>query len=171
MLLEAVSRNIEKGYTFIGCNEDPCNPPIDCVGNDGKKYLSNSFFAAIKGDSVLERLLDDNTLSKINFDDERINETTGPYYLRTGVLNTEQDKVFLFNSDQIYQFNQEATPYKLQPIMNPFVFNKNVPGSLKVNDGTYFVPGGINLLQMNFLINNNGPLATYNSGLGGTWLK
>jgi len=33
----------------------------------------------------------------------------------------------------------------------------------------YYLPGGIQKLQTDFLIANKGPLATYHSGLGGTW--
>lgn len=186
--IEAIQEAFAQGHQFIGCNEDPCDPPADCVGNAGNKYLTNSFFAATKFNTVLERLLDDNRLGQIDMDNEFINRTTGPYYLRSGIQDVTADKVFLFDSGQIYQFNQQATPYK-EAKPNRFLSQQPLPGSVKVRDDMYYVPGGINILQTEFLISKEqkdalaeasktvattvvgtkGPLAIYHSGLGGTW--
>lgn len=186
--LQGIRDAFAQGYQFIGCNEDPCDPPADCVGNAGNKYLTNSFFAATKFNSVLERLLDDNRLGQIDMDSEFINRTTGPYYLRSGIQDVQADKVFLFDSAQIYQFNQQATPYK-EAKPNRFLSQQPVPGSIKVRDDMYYVPGGINILQTEFLVGKQqsdtlaqaskavastivgtkGPIAIYHSGLGGTW--
>lgn len=166
--LKAIAEAVNKGSKFVGCNEDPCEPAVDCVGYEGNKYLTNSFFAATKFNGVLERLLNDKMLATIDFDSEFINRTTGPYYLRSGIENVEADKVFMLDSKQIYQFNQQATPYK-EVTPNPFLFKEQVPGSIKVKDGMYYLPGGIEMLQTNFIVEQKGPLATYHSGLGGTW--
>jgi hypothetical protein len=98
--------------------------------------------------------------------DERLNHTTGPYFLRSAI--TPEDKVFMFKSNQVYQFNQQETPYK-EPTPDPFLFKSMVTGAVKVNDSMYYLPGGIQKLQTDFLVTNKGPLATYHSGLGGTW--
>ena len=109
-LLEAIDELSEKGFTFIGANEDPCK--LDCVGWNKTPYLSNSFFAAIEGHDILGRLLSEEKLDAIDFESEYINRTTGPYYLRSGIEDEEEDKVFLFETDQIFPFNQQETPYQ-----------------------------------------------------------
>lgn len=187
-LLKAVASAWNKGADFVCCNEDPCKPELDCVGNEGKMYLANSFFAGTPYCRVLERLLNDGRLDGIDYDSEFLNRTTGPYYLRSGIENAETDQVFVFQSAQIYQFNQQPTPYK-EAKPNIFLYRTEVPGSVRVKEGMYFLPGGIHALQTKFLmeqkrqqellkasqqiagvvVEGQGPLATYHSGLGGTW--
>jgi mannosyltransferase OCH1-like enzyme len=167
--LKAVVDAIKEGKTFIGCNEDPCNPPTDCVGNAGRKYLSNSFFAATKGHPILKNLLTLEKLDSIDFSSEFINRTTGPYYLREGLEGVDMNTVFMFDSSQIYPFNQQPTPYKENPVPNRFLSRTPVPGSIKVKDDMYYLPGGAEIMQSEFLVKNKGPLAIYHSGLGGTW--
>jgi hypothetical protein len=166
-LLGAVVRAINGGATFVGCNEDPCDPPLDCQNNDGEKYLTNSFFAAVRTNDILDRLLMEERLDAIDMANEQINHTTGPYYLHSGV--TPQDPIFLFDSAQIFQFNNQQTPYKPEPILDRFLFRTKVPGSLKVKDDMYYLPGGLQVLQQEFIMDRKGPLAIYHSGLGGTW--
>jgi hypothetical protein len=165
-LLKAVTEAINQGAQFVGCNEDECEPPLDCKNAQGEMYLSNSFFAATRGNPIFERLLSNESLDNIDMEDERLNHTTGPYFLRAAI--TPEDKVFMFKSNQIYQFNQQETPYK-EATPDPFLFKNMVVGAVKVNDNMYYLPGGIQKLQTNFLVANKGPLATYHSGLGGTW--
>jgi hypothetical protein len=165
-LLKAVTEAINQGAQFVGCNEDECEPPLDCKNAQGEMYLSNSFFAATRGNPIFERLLSNESLDNIDMEDERLNHTTGPYFLRAAI--TPQDSVFMFKSNQIYQFNQQETPYK-EPNPDPFLFKNMVLGAVKVNDNMYYLPGGIKKLQTNFLFSKKGPLATYHSGLGGTW--
>jgi len=106
-------------------------------------------------------------LDAIDMANEQINHTTGPYYLHSGV--TPQDPIFLFDSAQIFQFNNQQTPYKREPILDRFLFRVQVPGSLKVKDDMYYLPGGLQVLQQEFIMDRKGPLAIYHSGLGGTW--
>ena len=75
-------------------------------------YLTNSFFAAVEGSSILERLLDDDSLSEIDLESEYVNRTTGPYYLRKGILEEDEEEVFLFETEQIYPFNVNASEYR-----------------------------------------------------------
>lgn len=164
--LKAVVDAANQGAEFIGCNEDPCDPPLDCKNAQGEMYLANSFFAATRGNPIFERLLSEQSLDNIDMDDERLNHTTGPYFLRSGIQ--PGDNVFLFDSKQIYQFNQQETPYK-EPTPDRFLFKNMVPGAVKVRDDMYYLPGGIQILQTEFIVANKGPLATYHSGLGGTW--
>jgi hypothetical protein len=84
-------------------------------------------------------------------------------------LDPVVDKVFAFDSAQIYQFNNQVTPYKSEVVLDPFLSRTEVPGSIKVKDDMFYTPGGLEALQSAFLIANKGPLATYHSGLGGTW--
>jgi len=165
-LLKAVVDAINQGAQFVGCNEDECEPPLDCKNAQGEMYLSNSFFAATRANPIFERLLSEQSLDNIDMGDERLNHTTGPYFLRAAI--TPEDNVFMFKSNQIYQFNQQETPYK-DPTPDPFLFRNMVSGAVKVNDNMYYLPGGIQKLQTDFLLANRGPLATYHSGLGGTW--
>jgi len=166
-LLGAVIRAINGGATFVGCNEDPCDPPLDCQNRQGQKYLTNSFFAAVRTNDILDRLLMEERLDAIDMANEQINHTTGPYYLHSGV--TPQDPIFLFDSAQIFQFNNQQTPYKPEPILDRFLFRNQVPGSLRVRDDMYYLPGGLEVLQQEFIMDRKGPLAIYHSGLGGTW--
>jgi hypothetical protein len=165
-LLKGVVEAINSGAKFVGCNEDQCNPPLDCQNSRGEKYLSNSFFAATRANPIFQRLLSETSLDNIDMENAEVNHTTGPYFLRSGI--TAADEVFLFDSAQIYQFNQQETPYK-PATPNRFLFREQVPGSIKVSDTMYFLPGGIEILQQEFVVSKAGPLATYHSGLGGTW--
>jgi len=167
---QAIAKAVDSGFLFIGANEDPCDPPLDCLGYDDNKYLTNSFICSVPYHPVLERLLDDERLGDVDLQSEYINRTTGPYYLRSGIVDPEADRVFLFDSGQIYQFNQQATPYK-PATPNPFITDKPAEGAIKVKDGVYYIPGGLDRLQQNFIVENKGPLATYHSGLGGTWSR
>jgi hypothetical protein len=164
--LQAVVDAIHGGAEFVGCNEDECDPPLDCKNSRGEMYLTNSFFAATRSNPIFKRLLSPESLDDIDMENTEINHTTGPYFLRSGIR--PEDKVFLFKSDQVYQFNQQETPYK-GPTPNRFLFREPVKGAIKVKDGMYYLPGGIQILQSEFLIEKKGPLAIYHSGLGGTW--
>ena len=110
LFLKTLTEISEKGHTFIGANEDPCK--LECVGYKGMPYLTNSFFGAVKGSSILERLLDDDALSEIDLESEYVNRTTGPYYLRKGILEEDEEEVFLFETEQIYPFNVNASEYR-----------------------------------------------------------
>lgn len=165
--LMGILNAIQEGYTFVGCNEDQCVPPLDCQNSRGEKYLTNSFFAATRAHPIFERLLSEEKLDNIDMENPEINHETGPYFLHSGI-RPEEDNIFLFDSGQVYQFNQQETPYK-PPNPNRFLFRTEVPGSIKVNDNMYFLQGGIDILQAEFLVAQKGPLATYHSGLGGTW--
>lgn len=178
-----------KEHYFVGCNEDPCDPfgtgESACKGTGGKPYLTNSFFATTRANPVFKRLLDFDVLDAIDMDNNMINETTGPYFLRTMITDPAADHVTLLDSSQIFQFNQQPTQSKKEPVLDRFISATETPGSIKVKDGQYFTPGGIEVLQREFLglaegtpltaehyqslVERKGPLATYHSGLGGTW--
>ena len=76
--------------TFVGANEDPCG--LRCQ-DDGKFYLSNGFFAAVPRHPILARLVDLDFLENINFQDDNINHTTGPFALRAAIKNPKQVKL------------------------------------------------------------------------------
>lgn len=194
-LLLAVRKGIAEGLTkgphvFVGCNEDACEPKLDCMNSAGEKYLSNSFFAATRANPIFKRLLD--RLVALAGPERQaflakpeINHTTGPYFLRSGI--TPEDNVVMFESEQIYQFNQRETPYK-GPHPDRFLYKTGTAPveAIEINATTEYVPGGIYVLQKEFLrkkgvsvkseteqmdaiVRLKGPLAIYHSGLGGTW--
>ena len=165
--LMAILKAIGEGHTFVGCNEDQCEPLLDCQNGRGEKYLTNSFFAATRAHPIFARLLSEEKLENIDMTNPEINHETGPYFLHSGI-HPDEDDIFLFDSGQVYQFNQQETPYK-PPNPNRFLFRTQVPGSIKINDNMFFLQGGVDVLQAEFLVAKKGPLATYHSGLGGTW--
>ena len=135
--IEAIEIASEKGATFIGANEDPCD--LDCEGGNGKKYLTNSFFATNKYNGVLERLLDFGRLDAIDFENQYINQTTGPYYLRSGIEDPKADKVFLFKSDQIFPFREQETRY--QPaVRDVCLFTEDGEGRMKIKEAKGTAP-------------------------------
>jgi hypothetical protein len=158
-------KELMKKYDFIGSNEDPCG--LECYGNGGKKYLSNSFFATTKHNIILKRLLDKNILDNIDYESVYINRTTGPYYLRSGIMNPEEEKVFLLDTDQIYPYNVNESNYRL--VHPNDCLYKNIPDNsspeyfIEVKEGMYYKKNCLKDKQEKPI------LAIYNSGLGGTW--
>ncbi len=84
-------------------------------------------------------------------------------------------------------FNAQATPYK-EATPDRFLIPTRLPGVFQYTDKPrpmYYVPGGVKILQDEFLgeraegltefaqaqaiVEMKGPLAIYHSGLGGTW--
>lgn len=160
-----ITKASEEGVLFIGCNEDPCE--LECKGGNGKKYLSNSFFAAATMSDVLARILDDDVLGEIDLEDENINQTTGPYYLRTAIVNPVEDRVKMLKTEEIYPFPMSGSTRPAEP--NPYLLQSPLP-----NDASIQVSPTM-WLQKNALedLRTKGrpiqPLALYHVGLGGTW--
>jgi len=158
-------------FVFIGCNEDPCK--LECVGAPDasgvpQKYLTNSFFAAIQHSPVLERLLADAELEKIDLTSEYINRTTGPYYLRKGIVDSEDEPIFLFETEEIFPFNVNASAYReVHP--NTCLSPTEVPDSLQAKDGVWLKKNCLEPLRAGTPPGQKKPLAIYHSGLGGTW--
>jgi hypothetical protein len=187
-LFMALEQAVKKGNMFIGCNEDPCDPfgrgDSPCEGAGGMSFLTNSFFATTRANPIFERLLDFDVLDAIDFDRDEINQETGPYFLRRMIKDPAADRVFLLDSSQMFQYNTQETQSK-GVTLDPFIVREEAPGAVKVKEGQYFVPGGVDVLQRTFLglpegrqltdadykkvVERKGPLAIYHSGLGGTW--
>jgi hypothetical protein len=165
-LYAEINRLSKEGKAFIGCNEDPCD--LDCVGAGGKKYLSNSFIATTGNhlSTVMERLLNDTTLGEIDLDNPNLNQTTGPYYLRTGILDPVADKVALLKTEEIYPF--PMTGSVLRPAEpNPFLLREPSDNSIETLPGVWLQKDALQILQaQNRPVM---PLAIYHVGLGGTW--
>jgi hypothetical protein len=187
--LNEITRLFNNGYEFIGANEDPCG--LDCVGNEGRNYLSNSFFASNKNNIILERLLDYEKLDDIDLESEYINRTTGPYYLREGIINPFAEKLFLFETNQVYPFNINDTEYRTRNI-NICLTKSNEENTIEVSKDKFLKIDCLNKLikyKKNILdevaekkrlidkledeIKKSGyydiPLCIYHSGLGGSW--
>lgn len=160
-----ISKASQEGMLFVGCNEDPCE--LECVGANGNKYLSNSFFAASKMSDALARILDDAVLSQIDLEDQNINQTTGPYFLRKAIVDPRADAVKMLKTEQIYPFPMTGSTRPAEP--NPYLLRDALP-----NDGSIQVSPTM-WLQKNALedLRTKGrpiqPLALYHVGLGGTW--
>lgn len=90
---------------FILSNEDECG--LRCISK-GEKYISNSFIASVPHYIVLERLLSDSYLEKIDFD-RPANRATGPYYLRKGIKAASEVK--LIPTKYIYPLSYEDYKY------------------------------------------------------------
>lgn len=165
-LYAEINRLSKERKAFIGCNEDPCD--LDCVGAGGKKYLSNSFIATAGNhlSTVMERLLNDTTLGEIDLDNPNLNQTTGPYYLRTGILDPVADKVALLKTEEIYPF--PMTGSVLRPAEpNPFLLREPSDNSIETLPGMWLQKDALQILQaQNRPVM---PLAIYHVGLGGTW--
>ena len=85
---------------FVGCNESTY--PFKKIS-----YLSNSFFGATKNNIILKRLLSKRRLNNIDYYWMKPNETTGPYYLRSGIQM--KDNYHIFPSEYFYPFVEFET--------------------------------------------------------------
>ena len=157
----------ENDAKFIGANEDPCG--LDCVGAGGKKYLSNSFIATMQWSPVMERLVIDDGLAKIDLNDTSINQTTGPYYLRSGIVDPAADGVVMLEMEQIYPFPMSGSEQRPAEV-NPFVMRQPSENSIEVRPGMYLQKDALPTLQASRVqAGRVKPLALYQVGLGGTW--
>lgn len=160
--LEIEKMNLCENKTFICANEDPCG--LDCANGKGEKYLSNSFFAATKGNNVLKRLLDtDEMLDNIDLGSTQINKTTGPYYIRKGIIDPVKQKVGLIETERIYPFPMSGS-----------VLRENKPNiclsNTNVNDGSQIQVAPNRFLDKNCMSKlPPNTLAVYLVGLGGSW--
>jgi hypothetical protein len=135
-----------RNYDLIIANEDPCK--LKCVGAHGKQYVSNGFFACIPGCIVLKRLLNYDELESIDFDSVYINQTTGPYYFRKGML--PRDKILPIGTTLIYPF-----------MVNDSEYRKGKPNGCITEDDT--------ILHDCLTKRYKKSLTIYHSGFGGSW--
>jgi len=133
-------------YELIVANEDPCK--LNCVGSEGKKYMSNGFFAAVPGCIILKRLLNYDVLENIDFGDVRINQTTGPYFFRSGMK--ARDSIHIINTEKIYPF-----------MVNDSEYRKGQPNGC--------ITAGDKLLHDCLHKKYKKSLTVYHSGFGGSW--
>jgi LmbE family N-acetylglucosaminyl deacetylase len=130
---------------LIVANEDPCG--LKCKGSHGKHYMSNGFFAAVPGCSILKRLLNYDVLESVDYEEVRINQTTGPYFFRSAFKSS--DKIHVIPTEKIYPFMVNDSEYrKGQP-------NQCVQDEKVLHD----------------CLHKKYPksLAVYHSGFGGSW--
>ena len=88
--------------TFVSCNEVPRFKDFFA--------LSNSFFGATKGNTILKRLLSKSKLDKIDFLATAVDFETGPVYLRSGIKDSDLQKVKIFPTDTFYPYVEEYVP-------------------------------------------------------------
>lgn len=151
--------NENDGYTFICANEDPCG--FKCANGKGKKYMSNSFFASVKSHIVLRRLMDTDVLDEIDLNDPHVNKTTGPYFLRSGIDDPDEDLVGLIKYDSIYPFPMSGS--ELRPAKkNVCLVDVPEKGAVQVGTNKYLVENCFSKLPKE-------TLAIYLVGLGGSW--
>jgi hypothetical protein len=163
----AITKASQDNNKFIGCNEDPCG--LECKGANDMLYLTNSFFAAVQWSKVLERLIADDRLGAIDFSSQYINRTTGPYYLRTGILDAKADGVFLLETEEMFPFNVNATEYReVHP--NTCLSPTEIPDSINAKPGVWLKKNCLAPTRAAIAATGQKPpLAIYHSGLGGTW--
>lgn len=101
--LDKVINNTSK---FIMSNESDCG--LQCRGNRGKLFISNSFIASVPEYKVLKRLLSEEYLSNIDFS-VPANIATGPYYVRTGIKRKSDVK--MLPRKYIYAFSYDLHDY------------------------------------------------------------
>lgn len=158
LLYEIQKMNLCQGKTFIGANEDPCK--LDCQNNNGEKYLSNSFFAATKNNNVLKRLIDSDSLDTIDLSSTKINHTTGPYYIRKGIIDPDKDNVGLFDDTQIYPFPFSGS---IREAKKNICLTKNqTSDTVQFNNNQHLLKNCLDIIP-------NEALAVYLVGLGGSW--
>lgn len=98
--LQPLYKLLNRKEKFVGCNESS-------YSLDKLPYLSNSFFGATKGNPILKRLLSKKKLDAIDLYWWRVNETTGPYYLRSGIR--KYDSYHIFPTHYFYPFVEYQT--------------------------------------------------------------
>ena len=142
--LEFITKNNKK--ELIVANEDPCE--LNCKGVDGKKYMSNGFFAAQPGSLILKRLLDYDVLESIDWDSVYINRTTGPYFFRSAMKSG--DNILVIPTEKIYPF-----------MVNDSAYRKAKPNECITSDDKVLH----NCLKEKYPKS----LVVYHSGFGGSW--
>jgi len=179
-----------KANLFIGANEDPCM--LDCENREHKKYLSNSFIATNKNNNILRDLLKPGKLKAIDFDSPHINHTTGPYFLRGGIEDSDHNNIVLLESQQVYPYCQQETPYQ-EARPDPYLIEKDEEtdtiklikeqnnkkiyldfDGLKKDQDRFLQNKEIEIPEIdeerdNLIVQHHGPLVIYHSGLGGSW--
>jgi mannosyltransferase OCH1-like enzyme len=145
--------------SFIMSNESNCG--LDCKGIKKKHYISNSFIISKPGYIVLERLLSEEYLSNINFR-QKANFATGPYYVRTGILNNNE--VTMIPTNLVYSYNYDDDEENEKFFEECFSHRKR-KGYRKYsyNDETYYIKFPCKAYPNAVLIKN--------FEIGGSWKK
>lgn len=155
--------NICDKKTFLCANEDPCG--LDCENAAGEKYLSNSFIASIPKHPVLSRLLDaDTSLDNIDLESSAINKTTGPYFLRSGIVivSEAEENIGIIPTEKIYPFPMSGSVLR-EPKENNCLTQdpEDKSNVIQVSNVKY--------LYKNCMERNPDAWAVYLVGLGGSW--
>lgn len=98
---------------MIGCNEDPCG--LDCHAHLKRflprhSYLSNQFIASTRRNPVLLRLLNAIYHKEIDFQNDRINQTTGPYFFRSAIRSKKE--IHLLETELVFPYNKWRSNYR-----------------------------------------------------------
>ena len=142
--LDFISKNNKR--ELIVANEDPCG--LKCEGIDGRKYMSNGFFASQPGSEILKRLLNYDVLESVDWDSVYINRTTGPYFFRSAMKS--RDNILVIPTEQIYPF-----------MVNDSAYRKAKPNECITADDKVLH----NCLKEKYPKS----LTVYHSGFGGSW--
>lgn len=174
-LFKTIEEKFSTNPTLQGifANEDPCG--LECENKEGEKYLANSFFAGVKFCRFLGNLLTKKSLSSIDLENQQVNKTTGPYYLRKGIdSEAEVDEdgetyypgIFMLKTEQIYPLPMSGS-VRRPPKQNMCLSKTPKEGWIKVRDDMY-----VDIQCIERYITepgNENTLAYYQVGLGGTW--
>ncbi len=176
-LFNAIDEMNARHKQVIVCNEDPCK--LNCLGKAGT-YLSNSFICSVRHHPVFQHLISEERLDEINFDRNStfqeieksffVNETTGPYYLRSGfdILDDDFSEIGVFEPHQIYpipmsksELRENVSNVCIVPITNEQVINNTVK-FVKVDEARVLL---LNCWEKAYPES----YAAYMVGLGGSW--
>jgi hypothetical protein len=168
-LFKTISKAFEnKDVEFVGANEDPCG--LKCADGRGNHYISNSFFAGRKDNSLLKKLLSKSSIDSIDLHEKKINRTTGPYFLRKAISthvdgNGQVKGVQLLDTMDIYPFPMSGSEQR--PFIENHCLSKTVKkGWIEVRKDMYLNPNCMTTFKRK---GAHKPLAIYQVGLGGTW--
>lgn len=166
----AVAKANREGATMIVANEDPCG--LTCKGSNGN-YISNGFFASIPRHDVLGRLLLKVEACNIDFKNKHINQTSGPYFFRSGIIDATNDKIALLDTLKIYPLMVNDSDYR-EATPNECILDKSDLNRMCIK-GKVIKQDAIRVDEYRYLLKDCAKkmypkaLTVYHSGLGGTW--
>tara|TARA_B100001996_G_C18650777_1_gene589320 strand:+ start:416 stop:1222 length:807 start_codon:yes stop_codon:yes gene_type:complete len=102
----------KKNKTLIIAHENKFVHALKASINTNKgerKYTSNGFFAATKKNPVLKNALKTSRLDKIDWENEAINEETGPFYWRESMTPSLLNKIHVLKTEYIYPMSLYET--------------------------------------------------------------
>jgi hypothetical protein len=126
-------------------------------------------------------------LDEIDLSIPQVNRTTGPYYLRTGIIDPLKEKVYLLDTNDVFPYNVNETSYREVNPNKCLTQTSDPNNNILVSNNKYLIKNCLQKMRetkddtqirkeikdLSKEIENKkkilNPLAIYHSGLGGTW--